>query len=215
MADTYEKDLAQKSTLTTSDYIRVVGSDNVSYKQLVSSVMGLANDRAIALPPSDDFDSVTKTSGNISVYRWTSATLNSPYKGSVGASDTGFVISYFSGANYGLQVGFSSNRDEIYTRRLSGGAYASWIKMPTRAEVDALITTTAFSGTSSSSGNLQITAPSTSYRPTLAYSTASDSLPTWFEIAYFSGNWYVRAYNSNGVLTSTALSGTVVWAKIS
>lgn len=44
MADTYEKDLAQKSSLTTSDYIRVVGSDNVSYKQLVSNVktaMGL------------------------------------------------------------------------------------------------------------------------------------------------------------------------------
>lgn len=38
MADTYEKDLAQKSSLTTSDFIRVVGSDNVSYKQLVSDV---------------------------------------------------------------------------------------------------------------------------------------------------------------------------------
>lgn len=38
MADTYEKDLAQKSTLTINDYIRVVGSDNVSYKQKVSSV---------------------------------------------------------------------------------------------------------------------------------------------------------------------------------
>lgn len=38
MADTYEKDLAQKTSLTTSDYIRVVGSDNVSYKQQVSNV---------------------------------------------------------------------------------------------------------------------------------------------------------------------------------
>ena len=36
MADTYEKDLGQKSSLTTSDYIRVVGSDNVSYKQPMS-----------------------------------------------------------------------------------------------------------------------------------------------------------------------------------
>lgn len=39
MADVYEQNLAQKSTLTTSDFIRVVGSDNVSYKQNVSSVM--------------------------------------------------------------------------------------------------------------------------------------------------------------------------------
>ena len=38
MADVYEKDLAQKSSLTTSDFIRVVGTDNVSYKQLVSDV---------------------------------------------------------------------------------------------------------------------------------------------------------------------------------
>lgn len=38
MADQYEHTLAAKSTLTTSDYIRVVGSDNVSYKQLVSDV---------------------------------------------------------------------------------------------------------------------------------------------------------------------------------
>lgn len=38
MADTYEKDLSQKSSLTVSDFIRVVGSDNVSYKQLVSDV---------------------------------------------------------------------------------------------------------------------------------------------------------------------------------
>lgn len=38
MADTYEKNLAQKSSLTTSDYIRVVGSDNVSYKNRISDV---------------------------------------------------------------------------------------------------------------------------------------------------------------------------------
>lgn len=38
MADTYEKDLGAKSSLTTSDYIRVVGSDNVSYKQSLTSV---------------------------------------------------------------------------------------------------------------------------------------------------------------------------------
>ena len=38
MADTYEQNLGQKTTLTVSDYIRVVGSDNASYKQLVSDV---------------------------------------------------------------------------------------------------------------------------------------------------------------------------------
>lgn len=38
MADVWEKDLAQKSSLTVNDFIRVVGTDNVSYKQLVSDV---------------------------------------------------------------------------------------------------------------------------------------------------------------------------------
>lgn len=38
MADVYEKNLESKSSLTVNDYIRVVGSDNVSYKQLVSDV---------------------------------------------------------------------------------------------------------------------------------------------------------------------------------
>lgn len=33
-----ERNLPSKTTLTTSDYIRVVGSDNASYKQLVSDV---------------------------------------------------------------------------------------------------------------------------------------------------------------------------------
>ena len=43
MADTYEKDLGQKSSLTTSDFIRVVGSDNVSYKQSVANVAEVVN----------------------------------------------------------------------------------------------------------------------------------------------------------------------------
>lgn len=43
MADTYEKDLGAKSSLTSSDYIRVVGTDNVSYKNPVSSLINTLN----------------------------------------------------------------------------------------------------------------------------------------------------------------------------
>lgn len=65
MADTYEKDLAQKSSLTTSDYIRVVGTDNVSYKQRlvdVKTAMGfqyysIAGQASITL----DYASATRT----------------------------------------------------------------------------------------------------------------------------------------------------------
>lgn len=40
MADTYfdEKDLGRKSSLSVNDFIRIVGTDNASYKQLISDV---------------------------------------------------------------------------------------------------------------------------------------------------------------------------------
>lgn len=38
MADTYEKDLSQKSTLTFVDFLRAVGTDNVSYKERICDV---------------------------------------------------------------------------------------------------------------------------------------------------------------------------------
>lgn len=59
MADTYEKDLAQKSSLTTSDYIRVVGSDNVSYKQQVSSVMATMGVTVDSITPSEVASDIT------------------------------------------------------------------------------------------------------------------------------------------------------------
>lgn len=41
MADQYEYTLAAKTGMTTSDFIRVVGSDNVSYKQPISDVLNV------------------------------------------------------------------------------------------------------------------------------------------------------------------------------
>ena len=61
--DTYEKDLGAKSAITSSDYIRVVGSDNVSYKQPMSY-----------FPTKAEVDAISeKTAGWVSVY---SGTLN-------------------------------------------------------------------------------------------------------------------------------------------
>lgn len=133
-----EKNLPSKTTLTTSYFIRVVGSDNASYKQDMASLLSLISDRLLELPPSNDFDAVPKTSGHLSFFRWGSDTLNSPFKANAGASDTGAVASFYSGANYGVQFGISSNREEEYIRKLGGGTWGSWVKLPTRAEVDAL-----------------------------------------------------------------------------
>lgn len=35
---TYEQDLTSKTAITTTDYVRVVGSNNISYKQLITDL---------------------------------------------------------------------------------------------------------------------------------------------------------------------------------
>lgn len=59
MADTYEKDLGAKSAITNSDYIRVVGSDNVSYKQPMSFFPTKAEVNALPTKSSFSIRSVT------------------------------------------------------------------------------------------------------------------------------------------------------------
>lgn len=78
MADVYEQNLASKSTLTTTDYIRVVGSDNVSYKQLVSDVAKKIIENYTGTTLAGSAQSVksavdslnSKTEGVTQIYRW-------------------------------------------------------------------------------------------------------------------------------------------------
>ena len=148
MADTYEKDLAQKSSLTTSDYIRVVGSDNVSYKQGVPSVlagMGLSlyytdtNSTSDGSTDSDrykmSFQRVLTTFSNSSptvnrtypIMIVTSGTSAGTFAGVVNVTSTAmrFLVSY-GNSNYSGQFVRSSNTINAFER------------MPYRAEVDAL-----------------------------------------------------------------------------
>lgn len=95
MADVYEQNLASKSTLTTTDYIRVVGSDNVSYKQLVSDVAKkiIENYTGSTLAGSAQsvksaVDSLNSKIGDISfsakeISATTSVTLSNNYRGKV------------------------------------------------------------------------------------------------------------------------------------
>lgn len=135
MADTYEKDLAQKSTLTTSDYIRVVGSDNVSYKQLVSAVMTAMGLDALKNPAKtvSNIDTATATG----FYGYTSAA-----SGTKPIADSGgdlIVIAHSS--TYSVQVAIpysTTNANNIYKRVIVSGTPTEWQLQPTRAEVDAL-----------------------------------------------------------------------------
>lgn len=145
MADTYEQNLGQKSSLTASDFIRVVGSDNVSYKQSINS-LGLGatlangtdlntltlptNERRIKVYHGENIKSMTNVP-NVNAWPFCLVLIpigtNSPY--------TKQILHIYSTAHY---------TDNIYVR---GQAYSNsqiiwtdWEKQPTRAEVDALNT---------------------------------------------------------------------------
>lgn len=138
MADVYEKDLAQKTSLTTSDYIRVVGSDNVSYKQSLTSVnnalpvkaeVDALNSKSLAyrraLSSSDDCNTLTQ-----GVYTFnTSLPQNAPNGAQYGIL---IVIEGSYGASvFNFQLLSTSGRGLYYRRKQGQPAdvFSAWTKV--------------------------------------------------------------------------------------
>lgn len=133
MADVYEKDLAQKSSLTTSDFIRVVGSDNVSYKQLVSDVA----DKVLTLGKSastvgtiSDLDAVIPFTTGYATF--TASVSPTGAQGAFWYSVIGW------GTNSRTEITCIDVSGTVYTRVKDYSGWKAWVKQPTRAEVDAL-----------------------------------------------------------------------------
>ena len=133
----FESGLGAKSSLTTSDYIRVVGSDNNLYKQSVSSVktgMGIS-----ALETSvSNLNNVTGVTdlndaiGNNRVYYFNSTASNKPSGLNYGYV---FVMSEANGVNtQQIAVGRGgTDAGPIYRRgRNSSGTWGDWVKEPTK-----------------------------------------------------------------------------------
>lgn len=114
MADTYEKDLAQKPSITNADFIRVVGSDNVSYKQPMTSFPNKAEvdalnskteyasyDLSTVLSGSDISGKVIKFGSQITIYgQLGSLSL------STGANALGTLSKYYPSATLVSVCGF-------------------------------------------------------------------------------------------------------------
>lgn len=140
MADIYEQNLAQKSSLTTSDFIRVVGSDNVSYKQQLSNVLS-----AMRITPYTNITTLGTTDLNtwmLSGIYIQNASANAttarhyPVAGTIGFLE---VIAYTTDTERVLQRYTTISNCDVYERiRNYDGTWYSWVKQPTRAEVDAL-----------------------------------------------------------------------------
>ena len=136
MADVWEKDLAQKTSLTTSDFIRVVGSDNVSYKQRMTSVANTVADASGSvrakgtLATNTDLNTITTPS----TYQLSGAYVNMP---SGWTTMWGQLVTIKSSGSYLTQIFFRVTGG-IYIRNLDNSTWSAWEQQPTRAEVDAI-----------------------------------------------------------------------------
>lgn len=135
-----ESALPQKSLVSTDDFLRVVGSDGSSYKQKVPSVSDSIMMGAAKTIPSGSVNDLT-TPG---MYYCYSAVTGLPTTGLYRVR-----VEYYGGAYN--QYANPNGSNDIYFRTYSNGAWGSWVKMPTRAEVNALNSKTQ-SGLSSTSG---------------------------------------------------------------
>ncbi len=143
MADTYEKDLAQKSSLTVSDFIRMVGSDNVSYKQPIRSVAELLT---TALPYSTVTELLTwaDTINGYSTVYTTNSTTDLPTE-QAQKYGVAWTHNYYttSGSKWRNVFWLPTGRNEIWFNCKSGTSWLGWQKMPTRAETPTMYALTS------------------------------------------------------------------------
>ena len=137
MADTYEQNLGQKSSLTTSDFIRVVGSDNVSYKQLLSNVLATGGMGELITSSGGWQSDNAKTAFENAYASWANNTV---HVGVIRAGSVAIYIACKADAQYGAVhfLTYGSGFAQEYTRNIYGGTWGDIIVLPTRAEIDAL-----------------------------------------------------------------------------
>lgn len=173
MADVYEQNLAQKSSLTTSDYIRVVGSDNVSYKQPINSVGDITKTRVFLASSSNITDSNIDNFTESGIYQGYFAVA------SIGTGGWGTLT--VSHANNAVIEQTIVTRNYIAQRHCENGTWSAWVVFPTRAEIDAVSTRTDI--TSSVTVNSKLTVNEFHVYKTgkvvsvLGTFTATDSIP--------------------------------------
>lgn len=232
MADTYEKDLAQKSSLTTSDYIRVVGSDNVSYKQLVSSVANATGSAYLgAFSASSDEDAVKQALSALKTKysSESSSTENLPKVVSFMRSGAwGFVgIAWIRSTTVEMTAVRYTDGATYFGKDVSGTQTVT--AQPTRAEVNALTAKTSVSVTASTNVVIDVnnsyklgktlflnvkghTTANIANAYLLTFSGASpDPYNFTFGIPIGSGAWAIDGiaygYINQGAVTATIQSG--------
>lgn len=159
MADVFEQNLPSKANLsvaTNGDYLRVVGSDNNSYKQLVNDVAkkiienytnsNLAGANQSVKAALDSLNSNmafnSLTSGSLLTWAEGLADGEWHFRTNNAVSDT--PIAYLLGVVYVKDgnrriLAYKMTSEECWTNfRTNAINWATWVRLPSRAEVDAL-----------------------------------------------------------------------------
>lgn len=135
----FESGLGAKSSLTTSDYIRVVGSDNNTYKQPVSDVLyagGVRYKEFATGTAFSDFADSCNIGITFSYNRYPAQSSDAP---STLASERCAVVVYRTTSDEILisAVVFNNASEPTTYVRRRFGSWGNWVKQPTRAEIDA------------------------------------------------------------------------------
>ena len=212
VANTFEKSLAQKSSLTTSDFIRVVGSDNVSYKQSVPNVkssLGLG----VALESGTNLDTLTLPANDrcVRFYYGQSISTMTNIPSDLSSKDWPFCLELIplgTGGTYTKQIlhAYSTTSDvnNVYIRAQtytsSGVVWTSWVKQPTRGEIDAINSNMVFE---SVQANISVNG---------SFSIDNNSPHSIFIVAYGTWNYsclYAVFPNQGGTPISRLLSSYI------
>ena len=150
----FESGLSAKSSLTDSDYIRVVGSDNNAYKQSLSGVMNTmgVSDlnsmfRDVAWRSNENLNDLSTTG----IYWISTGATNTPR----GAGTTGWYPLMVIGNGTTVRQIIATSENTYYTRKYQSGSWSAWEQMPTRAEMNAVTPVDLGNSVSSMESTLQ------------------------------------------------------------
>lgn len=188
MADVWEKDLAQKTLVTADDYVRVVGADNVSYKQQIKFMPS-----QYVVSSGTDLLAYIKTLGTGTYFVRMDNVSGFPVTGGVvyrivkthGVNDArASIIAIPMNATASIYTAFITS---------ASASSISWVSQPTRAEVE--VKTKTVTGTTNAVGIIDLGLP-VSQNEIVSITSAT------------SGQWCIPAVFGNAqyakVLTNTA-----------
>ena len=201
--DAYVKD---RNSTGWGDWVKIPTRSEVD--ALKAGAYGLSYAVMTTIKQNDDLNAYTSPGSYISTSTGITSTLaNVPFNNS-GFSLHVESVAGGSGQYIVQTIKRVSDRADEYTRAYNGTAWTEWRQRPNS------IIAVSISGTTSASGNLEITGLPTGAVPIFCYSTLNDSTPHWYEISRYGGKWYARCYNPNGLVTSTAVAGMVLYVKL-